>query len=712
MKRGKADRPALNPYLLDVVDTFRPAIIAVFTFSFFINLLSVAVPLYMLQIYAKVLPSRNVDTLFIITGIVLVSIAVLAMLDANRRTILSKVAILFDNRLSDHLLNSAIHRAVKRSDTSINVMSDLRSVRSFLAGSSALPLLDLPWTPLFLACLFLLHPLLGYVGLAGAIVMLLLAVLNEKLTNTPVREANQESRDMIDHARVYVRNADVVQAMGMQPDILNRWRRRNAKALGASFSAGRITTRLASLSKLIRLLLQIGIICTAAWLIIDKQLTAGVTIASVLLMRRAISPMEQAIRSWKSIISARGALQNISEYLNHASSLESDSEMPLPVGTMSTHKLRYRRSGDEHSIINRVDMTVLPGKITVLTGPMAGGKSTLLKLLAGVVPPSAGSVRLNGFELDRWSAEQLGPYIGYLPQSVCLFPVTVRENISRLSDAPIEEVVSAAESVGVHTMIQHLPKGYDTIINEDSTNLSGGQRQRIGLARAVFGTPSVLLLDEPDASLDEEGRSILRATLRKLRESNIAILVVSHRRSTIKCADVLYELADGKIKQVETGKSDAADGGQSKIASISQHKAMREARRLLVNGESQTLPSRSSEKPRLLTHDGGNAVDGAGAIDEVSALDGASAHENVDEDDTRKLNGFSHGFDSSIDRAASSGTRPPLHDTAIVGETQSAHHDVLHAIHLEKADTTPARKSLNRKRRRYEGRKFNPDPHP
>ena len=549
-ERRDRRRAPLNPYLREVLRGFRATFASVFAFSFFINLLTLVVPLYLLQIYARVLPSGNIDTLIFLTAMALAAVVALGLLEAIRRALLAKAGARFERRVSEHLLDSAIRRAIAKSRPSINALRDLATVRGFMGGSSVLPLLDLPWSPLFILILFVLHPVLGLIGVCGALVMFTLALLNERVTREPLREAAEDPREMLDGARAYVRNADVIEAMGLRGELLARWNERGADATVASYRASRVNTRLASLSRLVRLFLQIGVIAAAAYLITRGELTAGATIASVLLLRRAISPIEQSIRSWKSVLSAREAMHTISEYLDHASTLSPDGEMPTPEGSLRAERVSLRPSGASRALFSRVDLELPPGTLTALTGPTAAGKSTLLRVLAGVVPPTSGRVTLGGYDLAHWHATQRGPHIGYLPQDVSLFPVTVRENIARLADAPIATVVDAARRAGAHELIQALPEGYDTLVDEDGANLSGGQRQRIGLARALFGEPKVVLLDEPDANLDAEGRSALRKSLRRLRRSGVAVLAITHHASLEKTADRVYRLEGGKVRPV------------------------------------------------------------------------------------------------------------------------------------------------------------------
>jgi PrtD family type I secretion system ABC transporter len=547
-------RSPMNPFLKESLKSFKGSIASVFFFSFFINLLTLAVPLYMLQIYAKVLPSRSMDTLIFLTGIALVAVVALGVLESVRRTIMAKMGTRFDNQLSEHLLNSSINRTIHKGRSSVNVMRNLAGIRQFLSGSSVFPLLDMPWTPLFLFIMYLLHPLLGLAGLLAALVMVGFACFNEYATREPVGLANKDSAGLMEDASSYMKNADVIQAMGMQESILKNWKIRNERSLVANYNAGRINTKMQSVSKIVGSFLKVGILFLVVWLILQQQISTGVMLVSIMLLGKATAPLEQSIQSWKSVLKARESFQNISEYLDHAASLEAVPDMPTPRGSLRAEGASFRRPGEKLPVFSRASMSVTPGTVCALIGPTGAGKSTMLRVLAGVVAPTAGKVTLGGYELGQWSSVQRGPAVGFLPQDVSLFAGTISENISRLTESSIEAVIEAAKLANSHEMIQELPLGYDTSLEEDGLNLSGGQRQRIGLARAVYGQPAIVLLDEPDANLDELGRSELRNTLRKLRRQGIAVLMTTHRKSTERLADEVYKIESGKVTRVRKSR--------------------------------------------------------------------------------------------------------------------------------------------------------------
>lgn len=546
-KRSKEKSGQANTYLATLVSSLKRSMLTVFFFSFCLNLLALAVPIYLLQIYSKVLPSQNSDTLVVLTVIALVAVFTFGALDSIRRTLLNKLGVKFDIDLSEHLLGSSINRSLRKPDTSVNVMRDLSRLREFLSSSAIIALLDVPWTPMFIFILYMLHPTLGMVATAGVFALLMLAFFNEYRTRDGVKKAGRRSREMMDTARASIRNPDVIQSMGMQTGVLTNWRSSNASYLSETYDTDRSSKFLQAVSKLVRLTLQVAIIFTAAWLILQGELTAGATIVSILLFRRAISPVEQSIRSWKGVIKARSAYANVNEYLNHAPSLMQIRDMPPPTHDLIADKIGYRRTRSEKPVFHNVRMTVGRGRITTIAGPTGAGKSTLLQALSGALAPDSGEVSIGGFDLQHWSPEQLGPWFGYLPQSAGLLPGSIRDNISRFSEHSIEDAINAAKLSGAHSLIQQLPDNYDFVINNEGTNLSGGQLQKIGLARAFFGFPRYIFLDEPDANLDAEGRQILRKALKYLKQNHSAIVVTTHRRSIEHMADENYLLHAGKI---------------------------------------------------------------------------------------------------------------------------------------------------------------------
>ena len=566
--RGSGSRSgdSVNPHLRQVIRSFKGALKSVFVFSFFINMLMLAVPIYLLQIYSKVIPNHSLDTLYFLTAIMIVALLTLGYISALRRRILAKLGAWFENQLGDHLLGSAIKRSSKKHRPSVDILRDLSRLRQFISSSSVIAILDLPWTPVYIVVLYLLHPYVGLLVLAGVVLLLGLAVANQYVTRNIVKASDAARRETMDAASSYVRNADVIQAMGMQSAVLGRWRRQHDASLAQSHDGSALTARLASLARLTRLLLQVAVISLAAWLILQAELSGGALIACLLLFRRAVAPLEQSIASWESVIKARSSFRNVSFYLDRAPTLDKVEALPVPDGGLSVERVSYRHSGTRKAILSRVSLRAAPGDVLAIVGETAAGKSTLTRILVGLSAPASGRVTLDGFDLAQWPREELGKHIGYLPQDVELFPGTIRENIARLEDGDIDKVIEAARLANAHELIQRLPDGYDTDIGDNGNHLSGGQRQRIALARVFYGSPRLVVLDEPDANLDTEGRAALVRALHNLKDQGAIVILVTHQPNAQQFVDRVYALKNGVLERV--------DGEDSKHESV-VHKLQR-----------------------------------------------------------------------------------------------------------------------------------------
>ena len=408
--------------------------------------------------------------------------------------------------------------------------------------------MDAPWTPIFIVVIFMLHPLLGWISLAGALVLFGLAFSNELATRGLLVRAGGASVGALRQAEAAVRNADAVEAMGMMPALIRRWHASNAEALALQSDASMRSGVITALSKFARLALQIGILGTGAWLVILNELTPGAMIAGSILMGRALAPVEQAISTWRSMIAARGAYERVKEQLDESEPRGRAMPLPPPSGRLSVEGVSFVHPGAEAPTLRAVSFQLQPGETLGLIGPTAAGKTTLARLLVGNLVPRAGHVRLDAMDVARWETEDLGRHIGYLPQDVELFGGTVRENIARMDVGDAEAVVAAARLAGVHDMVLRLPKGYDTEIGEGGTALSGGQRQRIALARAVYGSPRLIVLDEPNANLDGEGEEALVKAIGVLHDEGVSIVVIAHRPSILQTADQVLVLKAGAVQ--------------------------------------------------------------------------------------------------------------------------------------------------------------------
>jgi PrtD family type I secretion system ABC transporter len=517
-------------------------------FSFALNLLILASPIYMMQVFDHVLGSRSIDTLVMLTLITGIAIGVLAVMDSLRGQLLARVGMWLDERLGPAVLGGALQVALRHEPTKAGQsLRDLAAVKNFLSGPAIAPLLDAPWAPVFILSLFVLHPMLGAVGVVGGIVLFGLALVNEFATRRPLQNANLavgRTHTRIDSA---LRNAEVIRAMGMMDGIVRLWRRDSRDGRAATLAAGNRGAVVLGLSKYARLMVQTLILATGAWLVIHQEASAGAMFASSFLLGRALAPVENAIGTWKTWVSARLAYRRLNELLRAAPPREEGMEMPRPQGELVVERVTYVPPGAEAPALRGVSLGLTPGQVVGIIGPSAAGKSTLARLIAGSWVPTAGNVRLDGADIQVWLDSGGAKHIGYLPQDIELFAGSVKDNIARLGEAEPAQVIEAATLVGLHETIMRLPRGYDSEIGEGGLKLSGGQRQRLGLARALFGRPRLVILDEPNASLDHEGEEALVRAIGHLKAQGTTVVVIAHRPSILGQADKLLVLRQGMV---------------------------------------------------------------------------------------------------------------------------------------------------------------------
>ena len=526
----------------------RGAFLAVALFSLCVNLLMLTVPLYMLQVFDRVLSSRSEETLIMLSIVAGGAFLTLAILEAVRARVLLRVGTRLDTVLGGEALAASIANALKGSGHSVQALRDVTQLRSFLGGTGVLALFDAPWSPVFIAVIYLFHPILGTIALGGVVLLLTLAVLNDLATRRPLTAASAASVTAMKRAEAAARNADVVEAMGMRRGVTERWFDENAKVLKLQQQAGARTGYITGIAKFARLTLQTAALGTGAYLVITQQTTPGVMIAGALLMARALSPVENAINTWRSLIAARTGYRRLNELLTATPPRDVAMELPEPQGRLSVEKLVYIAPGGGKALLKGVSFEVEPGQALGIVGPTAAGKSTLAKLMVGSWQATAGQVRLDGADVYNWEREDFGRHVGYLPQDVELFAGSVRENIARLGDAPPEAIVAAAQMARVHEMILRLPNGYETEIGESGEILSGGQRQRVALARALLGPPRLVVLDEPNANLDSGGESALLEALAEAKAAGLTIVVIAHRPSILNFVDKMLVLRDGLVE--------------------------------------------------------------------------------------------------------------------------------------------------------------------
>ena len=513
-------------------------------------------PLFMLQIYDRVLTSRSVPTLVALFGLVVGLYAFLGVFDFLRARVLSRIGYRFDVELADVTNRYWIFSGLRRNSNSARPLNDLTVLRQFMSSSGLPALFDLPWIPIYLAIVYLLHVWLGLLATAGAIVVIIATVAGELLTKRAIAESGAwDLRDQ-NFCESSSRNAEAIVAMGMVGNITGYWQSIRNRALGGSQKAGGRSEFVSAVTKATRMLVQSGILALGAYLAIYQEISAGTMIAASILAGRALQPVDATVGNWKNFVRARLSFRRLKEFLGENRENDAPIKLPEPKGVLEVmHMAKFSEDnagGNAKPILNGINFKLEPGDGLGVIGPSASGKSSLARLLVGLWMPEKGEVRFDGARFDQWERDIIGKHIGYLPQSVELMSGTVSQNISRFAeDAKDEDIVAAARLAGVHDLILKLPNGYGTELGIGNTVLSGGQSQRIALARAVYGTPSLVVLDEPNAHLDMEGDAALTQAIVELRKVGSCVVVMAHRQSAIAAVNKVLTLKDGR--QAEFG---------------------------------------------------------------------------------------------------------------------------------------------------------------
>jgi PrtD family type I secretion system ABC transporter len=518
-------------------------------FSGVINLLYLSSPLYLMQVYNRVLVSENVSTLVLLTAILAVALLTMAALDALRAQLLIRCGIGLERRLAPRVFDALVRRSARHGfSRGAQQLREFDQFRAFITGPGVYFAFDLPWIPVYLLVLFFIHPILGAVATLGAVAMLGLALLNERLTHRPLRTAEDAGNRAYAFTENILRHADVVRAMGMQPAIEQHWRRNRATMLGHQAHASDQNAVISSIIRFARLLLQSLMLGTGAWLAIDHIIMPATIFAASIIMGRALVPVEQAVATWKSFTAAREGYARVEKLLAEAPPEGERTILPDASGGVSAQSVSYRAPSRKAPILQDVSFEIAAGETIGLVGPSGSGKSTLVRLLIGAVAPADGRLRFGDVDYEHWDSLELGRRVGYLPQDIGLFAGTVRENIARFGDATVEQVIEAARLTGIHDMILELPLQYDTPLGPGGVGLSGGQRQRLALARALLGQPSLVVLDEPNANLDTVGELALKTALLALKKAGATIIVVTHRQTILEIADRLMFVRGGRLE--------------------------------------------------------------------------------------------------------------------------------------------------------------------
>ncbi len=518
-------------------------------FSFFINITMLVPPLYMLQVYDRVVASRSESTLLLLTLIVILLLFTMGLLEWVRSQILVRAGAKLDVLLNERLFNATFKNSLNSggAQSSAQPVSDLTSLRQFLTGNGLFAFFDAPWLPIYIAVMFLFHPYFGWAAVAASIILIIIAIVNEKISSGLLGEANKSAIAATNFLNKNLRNTEVIESMGMLDNIRARWKEMNDNTIILQADASKRAGMMTSISKSFRMIVQSMVLGLGAYLAIQQEITPGLMIAGSILLGRALAPVDLMIGSWKGFVSARGAYQRLNEMLEMVPADKETMSLPAPEGHLSVENIVVIPPGAKLPVLKGMTFNVNKGESVAVVGPSAAGKSTLARALLGIWPAASGTVRLDAADIYAWNRIELGKNIGYLPQDIELFDGTVSENIARFGEVDSNAVIAASKAAGVHEMILHLPDGYDTVIGGYGGVLSGGQRQRIGLARAMYGDPAFIVLDEPNSNLDENGEQALSIAMQNLKQKGSTLIVISHKMNIISQVDKMLVMADGML---------------------------------------------------------------------------------------------------------------------------------------------------------------------
>lgn len=575
---------ALSP-LTEALRSGKRAFMHAMGMSGAINLLSLLIPIYSMQVYDRVLGSRSVDTLFGLTFVMLVCLIFYGAFTALRGAIMTHVVDWMDNALAPKLFQLSIRQAsLLGVAPASQYQRDLLQIKNFISGNLT-TMMDIPWALIFLIVIYMINPVLGFIGLLGIVMLVGAGIINEYATKRLYIRAQEHTIRSMEAADSASRNAEAIEAMGMMNRVTLGWMQRNEEQSNFTRLANNRSTIIQSTTRSLRMVLQVAITAAGALLVLKGELTMGGMIASSLLIARAMAPFEGAINIWKNFIAARESTRRLNRALLSNTDMRGNTALPAPKGALSIENLYYQPP-KAPAILKSINFTLTAGESLGVIGPSAAGKSTLAKCLMGIYQPSFGSVRLDGADVFSWGREDFGQYVGYLPQDVELFPGTIKQNIARMVALPDDKtVIEAAQLAGVHEMILRLPKAYDTEIKQGYGNLSPGQRQRIGLARALYGNPKLIVLDEPNSNLDGEGEQALMAAMHYMKQRGSTVIIIAHRPSVVQAVD--------KILMLKAGAMEAFGARDEILARFSA-----DARRRMQDAAKETSPAIGDDSNR------------------------------------------------------------------------------------------------------------------
>ncbi|MBM1180988.1 ATP-binding protein HasD [Pseudomonas lundensis] len=535
--------------MLAALTAYKRAFFNIGLFSAVINLLMLAPALYMLQVYDRVLASGNLMTLLMLTLMILGLFALMGALEWVRSQVVIRLGTQMDMRLNQRVYDAAFEAQLRTASPAAGqALSDLTRLRQFATGNALFAFFDAPWFPVYLFVIFMFSPWLGLLALGGAVVLMLLAWINQRVSHGPLKAASEWSVEATQQASAHLRNSEAIEAMGMLDTLRERWLAQHIGFLTQQNLASEKTATVSAWSKGVRLALQSLVLGLGAWLAVQGQITAGMMIAGSILMGRVLSPIDQLIGVWKQWSSARLAYQRLEALLQAYPPRPRRMALPAPTGELSVEQLGACAPGTRRATLANLSFALPAGQVLGVIGPSGCGKSTLARLLVGVWQPVTGKVRLDGADLSQWDKHQLGPHLGYLPQDIQLFAGTIAHNIARFAEVNADKVLAAAQMAGVHELILQLPQGYDTVLGDSGAGLSGGQKQRIGLARAVYGLPAVIVLDEPNSNLDDAGEQALLQAITRLKTLKRTLILITHKPNVLTLTDQLLILRDGQLQ--------------------------------------------------------------------------------------------------------------------------------------------------------------------
>ena len=535
--------------MLAALTAYKRAFFNIGLFSAVINLLMLAPALYMLQVYDRVLASGNLMTLLMLTLMILGLFALMGALEWVRSQVVIRLGTQMDMRLNQRVYDAAFEAQLRTASPAAGqALSDLTRLRQFATGNALFAFFDAPWFPVYLFVIFMFSPWLGLLALGGAVVLMLLAWINQRVSHGPLNAASEWSVEATQQASAHLRNSEAIEAMGMLDTLRERWLAQHTAFLTQQNLASEKTATVSAWSKGVRLALQSLVLGLGAWLAVQGQITAGMMIAGSILMGRVLSPIDQLIGVWKQWSSARLAYQRLEALLQAYPPRPRRMALPAPTGELSVEQLGACAPSTRRATLANLSFALPAGQVLGVIGPSGCGKSTLARLLVGGWQPVTGKVRLDGADLSQWDKHQLGPHLGYLPQDIQLFAGTIAHNIARFAEVNADKVLAAAQMAGVHELILQLPQGYDTVLGDSGAGLSGGQKQRIGLARAVYGLPAVIVLDEPNSNLDDAGEQALLQAITRLKTLKRTLILITHKPNVLTLTDQLLILREGQLQ--------------------------------------------------------------------------------------------------------------------------------------------------------------------